>query len=1591
MQHSLFAALRRSLTSDLHPSDAATANKLRFVDATLSVLSDNDSVETHLTPDPIRDALFGVGQQDDDPPAEETVKVALAAIDDNAEELLRRKGTALIRRESGERMFLDRANPDALRNVELSLVFERLSDRFGRDFDIGILTPAIRLAVLPAAGQPPVLLFTSARKPNSGGQTISITGGTVWIAARLLAPATSPDGFVGLRVSGGSLSLSAGVTLDGDDVILGGPLDGELSVDPIAVAGSSARVDAPPPATLGIAFSSGSAPIAEFPESPKKADDVSLNFRATGGIRHEAAPNEIVLECEVGPASVDTAAFALETVTFTGATGLSDGGFAIPVTLTDTPRTLPEAAGEHAWTARFEDAVGVRWRGGPTQDTRIEDARLSIGPACYMIETLQAIADNPGSEHVFTLWRLPDLPHRAKLKIKLAEPFPAVFGCAGDGGDLIRFTGLLDARLGRPVDATGAPIPTTKERVVVQIAGPADDQKVAMIPVGSPPDLPFRRRMMALENAYLAVGRKRLALLIGHLTDGREIFDAAAGVLLPVFGWIPTLPDPYVDNLAVDRDDLLGREARTLLIGIFRWETGAAEFGFLGLLPRPTAGEADRSEPSTGPAPPNKGNPLYRSQTDQGAVLPNRSRFDFDFTADRFVAAAAQPPRGDPVGPTVEAIANFGEDVEGAGILRRGCYLLDVSTARHQIGVQIDTHANFGSDILGAGLFVYGYQLAAPLTTLRVFALPQIQWEPVRTLPKDQDPVTLGIFPTPLASADDGGATVFASEAAMLAPAIPELTLDSQIAGLGTGNRLNVVSTLPFGMKMLVKLRPSGPKRDSVELVQPVFPTEDPLKGGLQVSLRSEANVSRRVHDQSAAFEGRTVQLPNGMDLDSGAALDISVLGATVGSAGSVETLFNQEFGGANARVPLTRFDISGYGASTFSDWTNPKGSFAETTRANFQVVVGRTLLEIVKVASVLYPWGIRVTRSVTIERRGGGGVVRRDSGWQAQTSGLFDFTTDTVPAQPYEIHPGLIRGIYDIDRIRPAGEELTLPGTGRVLPMAFDATVQIDGAADRTRAEALIGFLHLAHQTPLPPGPGQPLSVPDLAELVSYQGGIGGPVDADIDVGGSGFRARATRIEVALAERAGQPVFVGAVQTMPILGTAGSWAVVRGPGASAATGGDFAAATDGAPVVREGAAQPATTDKVNAPGIGRYRILAPGDLFSGANPETEFALLQADTTHRFIFRRPEIPAGQARIVSPVPPAFADYYAAATSKGLFPPIGNAIELVDHPYELTVQGGTGYLALTPDVSVPTPRGDLILSESANDRFRVGYDNSELNFQLRPDSWSLEFAGLEVWTETPDLPNMTGSRAIVRGGTSQRAQLDEVEVLMSPVLEDLLSILPGLNERGKYGPYDLGASNLKISPKISAGFDKVFPDGEIFAIRLFALLEIGIENELKKSDEYLFIGVKAGFDARFSIPIEPYPVAVIFGFAYSVGGKVLLTGPDSGKGKAIIEMRLYVGVAFGKELGPFKAAVATGFGMILIFGTETGIGGFVFLEIKAKINPVVSIKVFGEFAFLQIEKADGQKYQRYTGFVGINVSIFMIISIKFQADISDEKKI
>ena len=479
-------------------------------------------------------------------------------------------------------------------------------------------------------------------------------------------------------------------------------------------------------------------------------------------------------------------------------------------------------------------------------------------------------------------------------------------------------------------------------------------------------------------------------------------------------------------------------------------------------------------------------------------------------------------------------------------------------------------------------------------------------------------------------------------------------------------------TTLPFGLVAAVQLqpRPAAPRlADLYQLVRPSFPDDD-LVGGLHITAIAEGG--RPDHGGvSPMFAGRMRQLINGVDLASGAALGLSVLGSTADPAGSVETVFNNDMA-AHPRVPVGRFDLSGYGGSNFSDWNNPFAAFAEAAKVQFRVVVGRTTLEVIKVNSVLHPWGIRVTRSITVERRPGGGVIRRDSGWQAFTPGLldyryFDTATNSIVVAPYRFDAGLFRGLFDVRTIRPApGSPFTAAGA-TMIPYYFDAEVALEGPV-RTRASGVLGYLQTVPN-------GTPAATAALRSLIETQGPIGGPIDAWIDFGGSGLPFRARRVEVGLAIDGSDPIFVATVRGVPRLPRTGAWSVVTRPVAGAPPDGGEAVAVPesrGVPLIRRYPVRYVAGDTASydAPPLdgppstaGDYRFADAADLLTPTAPANDYGLLQSTPTHAFLFPRPHVAASQPpRIDSTAASALADIVARTTSKGAFPPRQNTIEL-----------------------------------------------------------------------------------------------------------------------------------------------------------------------------------------------------------------------------------------------------------------------------------------------------------------------------------------
>lgn len=670
--------------------------------------------------------------------------------------------------------------------------------------------------------------------------------------------------------------------------------------------------------------------------------------------------------------------------------------------------------------------------------------------------------------------------------------------------------------------------------------------------------------------------------------------------------------------------------------------------------------------------------------------------------------------------------------------------LLDVSSNAHQMGIslngsmlfvqtgRVNRAAEGESSVQVVNnsfpFIVEGMQVKSPSTLVKTFTLPQVAWEPVINLtPPDRDnpydPSSPKLAMDPEAGfiyfPNDGGATRLWNNSTKLVALAPIPAIASLLKEFkDSPTNFTVASiTLPFGLKALGFISKNfvEPVKPDIQNLRPLF-RKNPdgsykLEGGIQLKLKAgdfSKPVPTPAEKDEPMFPGYTVQLNNLLNM-SGLPSQASNLGHRV------TEIFNNEFliaplgtpGLDKSRgVPLSRMDITGYGANIFSKWLSPTAAMAQTSQARFDVMLGRTGHEVIQVKSILYPWGIRVVRTITVFRTSTGYVYRIDSGWKAESDGLFDFSyrylkfgidpytpppkvTDfNIVDEPFEFHPGIVRGLFNVRNIKDApsvveyidansynagdiyvngvkGMEMKAGPGGVEEPVKcgavyFDADIEIENVVQghinhRVVSKKILGYVQVAPA-------GKPLLPDQLVELMNLHGGsIGGDIDCVIDINQSNQQMKLTRFDANVSDDgAGKPVFVLAGRGHVILPKEGSWAMVQH---EAGNGNVTPLPTSTTvPLIRKGKWKKGTV--VNQTDVQKelLRIAHPKEIIREATNDTiNFGYLQSTATQKALFLTPAYGLAKKMLLSKTPPIFADAYRMMTGNGIFPNVGNAID------------------------------------------------------------------------------------------------------------------------------------------------------------------------------------------------------------------------------------------------------------------------------------------------------------------------------------------
>ncbi|HYF31646.1 MAG TPA: hypothetical protein VD993_11045 [Chitinophagaceae bacterium] len=1247
-------------------------------------------------------------------------------------------------------------------------------------------------------------------------QQYDLSAGSVWIRSQLFTSAAPAGAYTGLKIKGGTLSFKFPVTISGDSIIINAGDDCDLSLKldqptDTPATGNNTGNDAKDleialPATATFSCKPAAVTVVQADDMKQSLYGSVYKYTSPGlEIYFEPLLNRVMISYNSSASECTIASEQSSWVNLHGTAAIQKNAWALPVTVA-APASLGEAAGIGAIAMKTAPGLKGQWEGLNRGQISLKTAYVMTEPGRIAITA--ATAASGKARQQFELWNEgDDKTVRSTMDINYPKQFILLYNSISSGSETLAMIGVgMNAALDRPLSANKQRLwihalrsdlvlfEMNDKRYVHLFAKDMLQQLIHANQLGQTQAISF-----ALRNALIKTTPVDDVYILGTWHDKKDIRQGAILLNCPVYFLLPSLPDPYVStfnplNFArryeLTQQSTANRGMGLSLLSVIYWTEPKSPKLSLLFIPDSTS-------------------PVVFTLLEQNKPLALKKGLD----AGPSIAAYVEPQASEPVYlfhyKQLNQVAEVRkEDEENSAALRdlfdaalrvsqEHIYLLDVSTNADLFGVGLSIAQprtrKSGLNTSPFPLAVDKMDLVTYANNTRIYTLPQIQWEPVRTI---QNPdVSPHPFPSPATSEDTGDPTIVGSESYELVPIAPIPVIDKFIEeynDAGQPKKMAALFSLPFGMKAVAYLDNAHDTTQpgaQVSYNDPVFDRMQ-AKGGLQISVMATA-VDSGPTVESPHFKGATIQTRNLIDLLTGIIpLDdegkpLSVLGPVV------DTIFNGEFkaAGANPRVPLERMDISGYGATIFSNWLNPQARIAATSQAKFDVIIGRTAHEIIQVKSILYPWGVAVVRTITIQRTPGGGVTRYDTGWKAQGPGLYDFSyTDkngVFHANPYEFHPGVVKGIYNVTEIRDTGRiyRANAPDPLDNVIMQevfFNADVFIEDVS----AGAFNGFVPSKKQrgfVQLAPYE-KVLTKEQLYALLTTEGNLGGPVDCTVDVGRSGQPMRVVKVDVSGVVHAGSEVFVTSARGSLHLPKEGSWSMVKryvtSPDIVTLDGGDSL------PLVREG--------RVNMTTTRPYRFADAADIKNTTSPLSDYGILHSMGSQKVLFLRPFIEEGNGNIKSSMSPFFADSYAILGSSGIFPALQTTFELGSGGTNLEIKGD-GKLKLTSGGNFTAPSGytrDLL--NAGGSRIYVDYRDVADGTGPAQVSYSFDSTAPVPWQASvrkhsivTDLDPFTGVMSVtsdIESDATKSPGMSAPKMKFGSVLQpviDLLSFLGGFD--------------------------------------------------------------------------------------------------------------------------------------------------------------------------------------------------------------------
>lgn len=1162
---------------------------------------------------------------------------------------------------------------------------------------------------------------------------------SIWINSELLAADAPAGKYTGLTITSGTIDINEDPVVTGDKTTITPAAHVVVKLklrqqqvtdaDPASPYGTDARAaDYTLPGILEFEFSSAGSKITAAGNAQSFMFGQPLSYQwKNEPAKYSSDIFQIAVPYTASATELSVSTSTSPFTQFAGTAPIFGAFWLLPVADLDITHISP-AAGIGGIGVICNKGLTAQWSGLQHAPVALNMCIVAGYPGTIAIAS--NIAGNSYARQKFTLWQDEQNPHPSTVSIEFGKQFAFKFFSTANGYELLEATVNATVEADRPVDVSAHPLSIHSKGSFFALIAHSKHRTIMLYDNNivqdnfNPEQLQqtgeLKMLSLAMQNALFTTSEVNGCFLAGELgADWKKVQHGTLYTALAVYKYIPSLPDPYAANVGIFQrfndyrltDRFSIHIPIMLLLCQVKWgirqhnEPDNVDVHF-HLLPfnvqnaqqqqslslmgisSPANDEAASSSPLLWRG---AGGEAATTRNDWTTLLDNYFRDEF--------ALVDVSSHANQLG------ISFGLLQGGRGVGRKEA---SSSSLAAQFGVKDE--GDQLQSLYRLPFKVDNVQVMSPSLFTRSFLLPQIAWEPVyNTAPQvkigtsaeeGDPPHGMNFYP------NDGGATRLSNNSFDYVPLAPKPVIKDIIRRFKE-DKENVTwsyFTLPFGLKAIAVMSKEESHKQSlrppsINLNRPVFNND--LRGGIQI----QCDGGELPADYYPMFNGGTVQQAN--VLDGGGSPSLSgTLGASVGF------IFNGEFAPSSPLlksrgVPLTRIDFSGYGASVFNNWFNPNAQVAQTSQTLFDVFVGRTAHEVIQVKSIVYPWGIRVVRTIVLYRTNTGYIYRVDTGWQAESDGVFNFNLkfEDPPKSKnyhwqdphYKIHPGIVKGLFNIKNIVEVNEQhVNLSSTVRandyyltknnealkatssftqpavLQKLTFDADVEIEGLiqgqhevklADgskhyRTPSKGVVGYVQLAPM-------GVVLSTDALTDLITKAGGaIGGPVNCVIDINGSNQKMRLSSIDVSDEQTsAANETFVAAARGSAILPKDGSWSMVR----HTASSGEVAPLPEhtAVPVIRVGQLTINTTNGDNSlsadPTTQLVRVANPTEILRApASNTVNYGFLQSMGTQKTLFLTPSFKNGVKQLMSKTPPLFADAYRLMGCKAIFPNIGDAV-------------------------------------------------------------------------------------------------------------------------------------------------------------------------------------------------------------------------------------------------------------------------------------------------------------------------------------------